>query len=203
MKVDRDVVIDLLPVYFSGEASPATRALVEECFREDPELELSARSANQSVDVLKDVTLPQDQWKEMLALERMREKTETLYATWVVAFTFLMATMFQIRNHRPVFVLLKQPPLVGLFCIAAACILGFVFFRLRARSASVANYFHFWAAALFFTLAVSFMIHIEDHKIIWFFFSDQPVAGAVVAAIAAGLWIAYFIERRRVRRKGQ
>jgi hypothetical protein len=201
MKVDRDVVIDLLPVYFSDEASAATRKLVEECFREDPELELAARSANKSVETLKNVAVPQDQWKEMLALERMREKTEALYATWVVAFTFLLATMFQIRDHKPVFVLWKLPPLVGLICAAATGILGVVFFRLRARSASVANYFHFWTAALFFTLALSFMIHIEDHKIIWFFFSDQPIAGAIVAVLAACLWIAYFIERRRVRRK--
>jgi len=201
MKVERDVVIDLLPVYFSDEASAATRTLVEEYFREDPELELAARSANKSVETLKDVTVSPDQWKEMLALERMREKTEALYATWVVAFTVLMATMFQVRNHKPVFVLWQQPSLVGLICAVAAGILGFVFFRLRARSAAVANYFHFWTAALFFTLALSFMIHIEDHKIIWFFFSDQPIAGAIAAVIAAGLWIAYFIERRRVRRK--
>jgi len=30
MKLQREVIVDLLPAYFSGEASTATRALVEE-----------------------------------------------------------------------------------------------------------------------------------------------------------------------------
>ena len=39
MKLEREVIIDLLPAYFSGEASAATRMLVEDYFREDPEFE--------------------------------------------------------------------------------------------------------------------------------------------------------------------
>jgi len=37
MKVTRDVVYDLLPTYFAGEASEDTRALLEEFFASDPE----------------------------------------------------------------------------------------------------------------------------------------------------------------------
>jgi len=37
MKVTRDVIYDLLPSYFAGEASPDTRALVDEFLRDDPE----------------------------------------------------------------------------------------------------------------------------------------------------------------------
>ena len=33
MKLEREVIIDLLPAYFSGEASAATRALVEDFSR--------------------------------------------------------------------------------------------------------------------------------------------------------------------------
>jgi hypothetical protein len=39
MKLEREVIVDLLPAYFSGEASAATRALVEEYFREHPDFE--------------------------------------------------------------------------------------------------------------------------------------------------------------------
>jgi hypothetical protein len=39
MKVTREVVIDLWPVYASGEASEDTRKLVDEFLREDPGLE--------------------------------------------------------------------------------------------------------------------------------------------------------------------
>ncbi len=37
MKISRDVVTDLLPAYFSGEASADTRALVEDFLKQQPE----------------------------------------------------------------------------------------------------------------------------------------------------------------------
>ena len=44
MNVTREVVADLLPAYFSGEASRDTKSLVEEYFRQDPDFERIARS---------------------------------------------------------------------------------------------------------------------------------------------------------------
>jgi hypothetical protein len=38
MNVTREVILDLIPVYLAGEASPATRALIDEYLLEDPEL---------------------------------------------------------------------------------------------------------------------------------------------------------------------
>jgi hypothetical protein len=38
MNVTREIILDLLPVYLSGEASPATRALVEDYMKQEPEL---------------------------------------------------------------------------------------------------------------------------------------------------------------------
>jgi anti-sigma factor RsiW len=38
MKVSREIVLDLLPLYVSGEAREETIAAVEEYLREDPEL---------------------------------------------------------------------------------------------------------------------------------------------------------------------
>ena len=49
MTVSREIILDLLPLYFSDEASPDTRALIEEHLGHDPDL---ARLA--------------DQWKERL-----------------------------------------------------------------------------------------------------------------------------------------
>lgn len=45
MKITRDVVTDLLPLYESGDASPDTRALVEAYFRSDPDFERLAKAA--------------------------------------------------------------------------------------------------------------------------------------------------------------
>ncbi len=38
MNITRDVILDLLPLYVSGEGSPGTIKLVEEYIRNDPEL---------------------------------------------------------------------------------------------------------------------------------------------------------------------
>jgi hypothetical protein len=38
MNVTREIILDLLPVYLSGEASPATRTLVEDYMKQDPDL---------------------------------------------------------------------------------------------------------------------------------------------------------------------
>ena len=43
MNVTQDVIVDLLPVYLSGEASPATRSLVEEYMKQDAELSQRVR----------------------------------------------------------------------------------------------------------------------------------------------------------------
>jgi hypothetical protein len=38
MNINREVILDLLPVYLAGEASPATRALIEEYMEQDKDL---------------------------------------------------------------------------------------------------------------------------------------------------------------------
>jgi anti-sigma factor RsiW len=43
MDINRDVILDLLPLYLGGEASPASRALVDEYLRGDPELARQVR----------------------------------------------------------------------------------------------------------------------------------------------------------------
>jgi anti-sigma factor RsiW len=43
MSVPKEVILDLLPVYLAGEASPATQAWLEEYLAKDPELAERAR----------------------------------------------------------------------------------------------------------------------------------------------------------------
>ena len=44
MKIERDVILDLLPLYVSHEASPATRELIEEYLKQDPDLAQRVRT---------------------------------------------------------------------------------------------------------------------------------------------------------------
>ncbi len=45
MKITRNVIMDLIPLYVADEASPDTRALVEEYLECDPELAEAARKS--------------------------------------------------------------------------------------------------------------------------------------------------------------
>jgi hypothetical protein len=53
MKITREVVTDLLPIYYSGEASSDTKSLVEEYFRDNPDFERVARSAGTPLETLR------------------------------------------------------------------------------------------------------------------------------------------------------
>jgi hypothetical protein len=69
MNVTRPVVVDLWPLYASGEASAETRALVEEFLRGDPEL---ARQLRQEPVLPAASSLPPDHEVRALASTRKR-----------------------------------------------------------------------------------------------------------------------------------
>jgi len=69
MKITRDVVSDLWPLYSSGEASPDTRALVDEFLRDDPDL--ARRLATPDALAPTELALPPE--AEVRALVRMRD----------------------------------------------------------------------------------------------------------------------------------
>jgi hypothetical protein len=56
MNVTREVILDLIPVYLAGDASPATRALIDEYLRQDPQLAQRVRTL--SVDGLAAIEQP-------------------------------------------------------------------------------------------------------------------------------------------------
>ena len=73
MKITREVVTDLLPIYFSGEASSGTKSLVEDYFRENPDFERMARSAGTPLDTLRAAPpVKADSEKEKRDLESVR-----------------------------------------------------------------------------------------------------------------------------------
>jgi hypothetical protein len=74
MNVTRDVVEDLVPVYFSGEASEDTIHLVEEYFRQDPQFERSVRAEAGVLAVIGNASVPlPDGDAEKATLNRIRK----------------------------------------------------------------------------------------------------------------------------------
>jgi hypothetical protein len=71
MNVTKEVILDLLPLYLAGEASPATRALVEEYMEHDPDLAQRLRTQwTDNLSKIAPTALPPD--LELRSLSRTR-----------------------------------------------------------------------------------------------------------------------------------
>jgi hypothetical protein len=132
MNITREVMTDLLPVYFSGEASEDTKQLVEIYFRENPDFERIARSA--------EIPLEQLRRTAPVAAEAEREKSDLQWArkeflrrrvVFGVALFFTFAPLMTVfENGRVVWTaFLNDPWLLALFW----CVAGLFWLQYGAR----------------------------------------------------------------------
>jgi len=139
MNVTREVILDLLPVYLAGEASPATRALVEEYLKQDAEL--AERIRLQGADSLATAvpsTLPPD--LELRSLRRTRSLLgwqKWLFGLGITftALSFSSEISFHDGGIKEFHFLIRDyPALFGtLVVLAVVCWIGYYFIRRRLR----------------------------------------------------------------------
>src|SRR5215468_521888 len=133
MKLEREVIIDLLPAYFSGEASAATHALVEEYFREHPEFEKTARSANRPLESLKVPVAALDEAKAKLVFERARQITEIRSSMlWLAVCFTLMLGLFRIQDGKIVWIIWSKSNVSGVVFIVVAVFFWLLYLRTRS-----------------------------------------------------------------------
>ncbi|MGA7077420.1 MAG: hypothetical protein WBQ43_12620 [Terriglobales bacterium] len=141
MNVTREVILDLLPVYLAGEASPATRALVEEYLKQDPEL--AQRIRLQWADSLATAVpsaLPPD--LELRSLRRTRNLLG--WQKWLfglgITFTALsFSSEVSFRDGGGIkefhFLFRDYPALFGTLAVSAVvCWVGYYIIRRRLRT---------------------------------------------------------------------
>jgi len=139
MKVTREVIVDLLPVYVSGEASPATRTLVEEYLSQYPELmEQVLRLKSEDLLDFPEVTVPPE-----LAMRSLR-RTKTLLAwqRWLFGlgmFFTLFSLSFEMNisggRIREFHFLLRDSALfASFFAIGLCCWIAYFVVRRRLSS---------------------------------------------------------------------
>jgi hypothetical protein len=100
MKVTRDVIVDLWPVYETGAASADTRALVDEFLSGDPELARQLREGEKTMNELlfpESVVLSPD--VEKSAFDRMRELSR-LRTYFFVLSVLMMTSAGMLRQFR-------------------------------------------------------------------------------------------------------
>jgi len=140
MNVTREVILDLLPIYLAGEASPATRALVEEYLKQDPELARDIRQKwAENLSEAVPSALPPD--LELRSLRRTRnllgwQKWLFGLALGFTAISLTSETSFANGRLTEFHFLIRDYP--GQFApcvaVAAACWIGYYLIRRRLRT---------------------------------------------------------------------
>jgi hypothetical protein len=204
MKLEREVIIDLLPAYFSGEASAATRTLVEEFFRENPDFEKSARSAADPLESLRVPPPNLDPEKEKLALQQARLVTETRSSFfWLAVISTLMLFLFRIQDGHVIWIVWSKTGgnfgVRGPIFIAMAAFFWLFYLYARTRTTPLPAHTKFLWMAAFYTFMAG-LFKIENHKIVWLLFRGDPSGGIFLLAFALALWCIYFIQRWQFKR---
>jgi hypothetical protein len=143
MDVTREVILDLLPVYLAGEASPATRILVEEYMKQDPEL--AQRIRRQLVNSFAEAVpsaLPPD--LELRSLRRTRHLLGWQRWLFGLGISFSAISLsnefsFEGGHLREFHFLLRDYPAEFGFCmtLALACWIAYFSIRRRLRTGSM------------------------------------------------------------------
>ncbi|VAW34576.1 hypothetical protein MNBD_CHLOROFLEXI01-4536 [hydrothermal vent metagenome] len=91
MKISRDVILDLLPVYLANEASDDTRALVEQFLVDDPALTKLVEQTDQEKWV-GEIPVPLNKEHEMKSFEKTKQLLfqQKLFLAIAVATTLMM-----------------------------------------------------------------------------------------------------------------
>lgn len=95
MKISRDVIYDLLPGYFAGEASPDTRALIQEYFDTDPEFRRMAERFQAVLDGTRKLEQPDaEAARERATFDRVRAQAKQRQEARTMALGFGLGAVF-------------------------------------------------------------------------------------------------------------
>jgi hypothetical protein len=188
MNITREVVADLLPIYFSGEASSDTKLLVEEYFHENPDFERLAHSAGTPLETLRAASpAAAVSEKEKRDLESVRCGLDRRKWLFGLSLFLTLSPLSFYLTHGSVFSLMGPDELwEAAFDWSMAAFFWLLYFaHPRRRAASL-------LAAISLTLIpIPFALHFAN--------ASGPrgiFAEAVCIWIAAALiWIGYFRQR--------
>ena len=128
MKITRDVITDLLPLYEAGEASQDTRNLVETFLQGDPEFTRLVRAQKSSLGEPLQPALSQGVEMKTLQKTRALLKKRTYFMAFAIVFS-LSAFSFSF-GPQGVHWLWAETPILSLVFLAS----GILFWGLYART---------------------------------------------------------------------
>lgn len=127
MKISREVIGDLLPAYFSGEASQESRALVEQFLRDDPQFaaEVQRLWGEDAAELRSLVPAAPDVEKQ--TLDRTRRSLATRYLLGLMSLLFAALPFLPTYHRDDGFGLLLwsgQMPVWASGCVVAVCLMN-------------------------------------------------------------------------------
>jgi anti-sigma factor RsiW len=134
MSIPKEVILDLLPVYLAGEASPVTRAFLEEYLAQDPELADQVRR-QRAESFGQEVPPPLPPELELRSLRRTRHMIILLRWLFGIGMAFSAIALALEVSFRPfkVRLLLQDYPAQLGPCLAAGAACWIAYFVLRRR----------------------------------------------------------------------
>jgi len=184
MNVTREVVTDLLPIYFSGEASGDTKILVEDYFRQDPDFERITHIAAIPLETLRArAPIAAGSEKEKRDLERIRwglRRRQWLFAGGLFLTLFPLSYYFTFTHGHLASLPVRDALWNTAFHWSLAVPFWFLYFaRLRRRAVAL-------VVAISFTLIpIPFVLHSA-------FAGEAIVHFAMFWLWAVVAWLAYF-----------
>jgi anti-sigma factor RsiW len=134
MNINRDVINDLLPLYFAGEASPGTRSLVEEYLRANPEVAADVRERAARATALVDDVAPAPPDHEKATLERIRRFNRSRHQLLCFTIAFaLMPFAFVFGDEGIRWVMVRDSPRQAVLFLVAALGCWVAYFLLGRR----------------------------------------------------------------------
>lgn len=120
MKITRDVITDLLPVYLAGEASDDTKRLVDEFLQADPEFAELIAEQKQPLEK-SNINLPKE--NEMKTLEDTKSllRKRTFYLAFAIFFT-LFTVSFRFGSGGVQW-LWADSPIVAVACLIVGVVM--------------------------------------------------------------------------------
>jgi hypothetical protein len=137
MNITREVILDLLPLYLANEASPASRALVEEYLEQDPELAERIRQGTiEATFPVADVGLrPEPELRSLRRTRRLLGLQRWLFGLGLGLTLVALSMEITTRDGRPVAIrllLLDHPLSLGIPLLLGLTCWG-AYFALRRR----------------------------------------------------------------------
>ena len=136
MNVTRDVVIDLLPLYYSKECSRDTKTLVEEYLKTDPDFE---KLANRFAQNLLSKSIPQrlNEEDEMKTLSKTRRQLRLRSFILALAIFFSIVPFSFAYTEGKFYMLLSESPQSALIYGIIGVAFWVWYFMLRQKSSGL------------------------------------------------------------------